>query len=235
MKKNVVILSALILGLVSCESNSNSYVPHAAEMYMRIVKIPSPENLQYVVAEMYPVSNDSNGFKIRNNGGVFQELYLGTNPYIELSDDYYCVDWKWGDFIYIPTNVLIDVLWMDVTNRQQYWSIETSLIAENFSPQNGYISRRQIDSYLGTECSVLKDTNLNLSIDYAEPWFIRKFNTLEEFLNGVKVQNPSTYANIESYQSEVVRQDSLQIVYVERLKQIIKEGQLQKLLKDWPL
>ena len=236
MKTNVIILSALMLSFVSCETNSNSYHPRVPEMYMNIVKISSPENLQYVVAEKYPVSRDSNAYKIRNNGGVFGELYLGTNPYIELADDYYCIDWKWGNFIYIPTTTfLIDVKWENVTDRQQYWPLETPVIADNFTPQSGYISRQQIDNYLGTKCSSLMDTDLNLSIDYAEPWFIRKFNTQEEFLEGVEAQQPQKYATVESYQAEVNRQDSLQGVYVERLKQVIKDGQLQRLLKDWPL
>ena len=35
---------------------------------------------------------------------------------------------------------------------------------------------------------------------------------------------------IESYHAEVVRQDSLQHVYIERLRQVIKGGELQEML-----
>ena len=250
MKTNVISLMIGILALVlsSCENKEdpNNYIPLRYDMFVDIINVSNPELLQYVVAEEVPILSDttyskyghmilrgdSSEYKICMAGGVYEELFLGTNPYIHLTDDYYLVDWKWGNFLYEPSNVLLDVKWEDVMSRQQVWSIETPLIASRFPCQLKYLKRETIDKFLGIEPSSTIDTDLNLSIDYAEPWFIWKFNTQEEFLDGVKAQGPLKYATIESYQAEVARQDSLQKVYVERLKQVIKEGQLQNLLKD---
>lgn len=248
--KDLLLIAMTALVLFSCENKEehhNNYVPERYDMFAEIVKITDSEQLLFVVAEEVPVftdtiytshgpilHGDSSEYKIRGIGGVYEELFLGTNPYIDLGDGYYLVDWKWGEFLYEPSNVLIDVKWEDVKNRQQVWPIETTLLASTFPCHHKYIMRKSIDDLLGIQPSATMDTLCKMSVDYARPWFIWRFNTLEDLMTE-KTELESHdfhYLTLESYNAEVARQDSLQQVYAERLRQIIKEGALQELFGE---
>ena len=248
MKKSIILIIAILaLGFLSCENREypNNYVPLQTDMFVvEIIKTSDSEQLQFVVAEEVPIlsdttyspqgpilSGDSNEYQIRGIGGVYEELFLGTNPYIELGDDYYLVDWKWGEFLYEPTNVLVDVKWEDVMSRQQVWSIETPLIASGFPCQHNYLKRETIDRILGVEPSAIIDTIHNMSVDYVRPWFTWRYNTLEDLMKEKAELESHDFHDLtlESYNAEVARQDSLQLVYAERLRQMIQEGKLQEL------
>lgn len=250
MKKSIILLiTVLAVMFISCGNNEapQNYMPERQDLPVEIVKVIDSELLQYVVADIVPVftdttyspqgpilSGDSNEYQIRGIGGVYEELFLGTNPYIELGEDYYLVDWKWGEFLYEPTNVLIDVKWEDVKSRQQDWPIETTLLTSTFPCQHKYIKRQSIDELLGIQPSATMDTICKMSVDYARPWFIWRFNTLEDLMTE-KTELESHglyYLTLESYNAEVARQDSLQLVYAERLKQIIQKGKLQELFGE---
>ena len=208
-------------------------MPDLHIMGMQIVNFKSPEYVKYVVAERVTVEWDTikgypsdklvgkkSAYKIRREGGVCQELFLGQSPYIELADGYYLVDWKWGHFIYHPSNVLLDVVWTDVKDRQELWDLETSIVSSDFIEEWGAVNRNKIDSYLQI-APAPKDELFNVSTDHVRFRWIGEFHTLadvqERFGN-----------DVEDYMKEVTRQDSLQRVYAERLTQVIKEGGLKK-------
>ena len=127
--------------------------------------------------------------------------------------------------------MLIDAKWEDAETRQQAWPIETILLASTFPCHHKYLKRQSIDELLGIQPSATMDTICKMSVDYARPWFIWRFNSLEDLMTE-KAELESHglyYLTLESYNAEVARQDSLQLVYAERLKQIIQEGKLQEL------
>jgi hypothetical protein len=167
--------------------------------------------------------NDENGYsnkrayKIRSIEGVSQDFFIGKSPYIELSDGYYLVDWKWGNFIYKPFNVLLDVLWSEVQDRQQLWDMETPIISSDFIDKWGTTNRSEIDRYLQIEPAA-NDTLYGVSTDHLRSDFLGRYHSLSDVPEGIK----------EDYIHEVERQDSLQRVYAERLTQVIKEGGLKK-------
>ena len=106
--------------LPSCNYN-NPGQPEPVIMYMDIVQFAKPEYINYVVVDRAAPEYDENSCKIRMAGRACQELYLGSSPYIALPDNYYIIDWKWGSFIYPPTNFLINCQWTDVKDRLQIW------------------------------------------------------------------------------------------------------------------
>lgn len=223
---NCTILLVLCLFLFnSC--NQNAVDRHI--MGMSLVKFKSQEYLNYVVAEEVPIDMSSNpdmnsdhcpdkrAYKIRSVEGVSQDFFIGKTPYIELSDGYYLVDWKWGNFIYKPFNLLLDVLWSDVQDRQQLWGVETPIASEDFIDKWGDTNRSEIDLYLQI-VPAANDNSYGVSTDHLRPVFLGRYHSLSDVPEGIR----------EDYIHEVERQDSLQHIYVERLKYIIQKGALKK-------
>lgn len=232
MKIKFYLFPILALILIACESPSPE-MPDLGIMGMQLVRFKSSEHIQYVAVEEVPVEFDTikgypsdklvgtkSAYKIRGAGGVCQELFLGHSPYIELVNDYFLVDWKWGNFIYKPSNVLIDVAWQGVQDRQQIWDLQTDVISSNFIYKWGSTNRADIDRYLNITPAPDKDYLFNVSTDHARPVFLGKYHTLSDLDKG--------QYTVDDYMHEVARQDSLQNVYIERLKQIIQDGGLKE-------
>ncbi|MBR0310594.1 MAG: hypothetical protein IJQ97_06890 [Paludibacteraceae bacterium] len=224
---NCTILSVLCIFLFNACSQSgvDNHITG-----MSLVKFKNQDYLNYVVAEDIPIDlsanpekNDENGYsnkrayKIRSIEGVSQDFFIGKSPYIELSDGYYLVDWKWGNFIYKPFNVLLDVLWSEVQDRQQLWDMETPIISSDFIDKWGTTNRSEIDRYLQIEPAA-NDTLYGVSTDHLRSDFLGRYHSLSDVPEGIK----------ENYIREKERQDSLQCIYVERLKLIIQKGALNK-------
>lgn len=156
MKIKFYLFPILALILTACESPSPE-MPDLGIMGMQLVRFKSSEHIQYVAVEEVPVEFDTikgypsdklvgtkSAYKIRGAGGVCQELFLGHSPYIELVNDYFLVDWKWGNFIYKPSNVLIDVAWQGVQDRQQIWDLQTDVISNGLT---GNVTKSIIGSF----------------------------------------------------------------------------------------
>lgn len=232
---NAILLVSILFILVSCNS-SKSETPDLHIMGIQLVRFKSPEYIKYVVAEKVSVEFDTikgypsdmlvgtkSAYKIRNMGGVCQELFLGQYPYIELADGYYLVDWKWGDFIYKPSNVLIGIAWQDVQDRHEIWNLQTSVVSSDFIIDWGSTTRLKIDKYLQQTPSP-KEDGYSVSSDHIRPYWYGTYHSLTEIQDDL---SHDTYYSVDKYMSEVARQDSLQNVYIERLKQIIQDGNLK--------
>ena len=239
--KNVYLLTMLVLTLFSCESREEygSSVWERNDMIMNIVKMSNPEYLQYVVADNVPFSvnsdraedPDSNLYQIRGSGAVYEELYIGTTPYIDLGQNYYLVDWKWGNFLYAPTNVLIDVNWEEVKSRKQVWGIEIPSVSGCFMLEHEYVSRKKVDGFLKITSVAPIDAEYNLSADYIKPEFLWHYNCLEELMLAIADSTVvEGFKTLEAYNTEVARQDSLQGVFTKRLRRIIADGKWYELI-----
>ncbi len=193
------------------ESGTDDHTPF--DMWMNVVKFTSPEYLNYVVVEKDYWGDEEHLCKIRFNGRTCEELYIGSSPYIALSDDYYIIDWKWGDFIYPATNFLIDVKWSEVEARQQKWEYPSIYVTSHLVKEWGTVLYKLIDTYL----NILSAQ----SSDYIMPqWTVDGF--------GPKTLKGMTEFEVAEYMTKVGYQDSLQEVYAKRLSQIIQEGELSK-------
>lgn len=226
--KNCIFLSLLLL--YSC-SFQHQQIPDNQLIPLTILKVSDPKYLEYVVAENVNVKFDSvdasglvqgveRAYKIRGEGAVYQELYIGRSPYIPLEDNFYLVDWKWGSFIYEPSNVLLNVKWNAVNNRREEWNLNTEIISSDFLVTWGWTDRGKIDDELG-----IKDTS---PLDYMRPNFYGLYNTIDEIPDTIVLKDNFCYT-MKNYQDEVLRQDSLQRVYVERLSKIILNNSLNKI------
>lgn len=216
MKTKFFFIAAFGCLLVACTSNEP--IPNMTPthyMYMNIVKFSSPEYLNYVAVEKEYMGDEEHICHIRFlEGRACEELYIGSSPYIALPDEYYIIDWKWGDFIYPPTNFLIDVKWSEVESRNQRWEYPSIYITSNFIKEWGYVSYKTIDTYLNIQS--VQD------YDYIMPEWMDGY--------GYRSLKDIPESEVESYMADVRYQDSLRDVFVEHLSQIIKEGALNKVI-----
>ena len=189
-------------------------------MYMDIVQFAKPEYINYVVVDRAAPEYDENSCKIRMAGRACQELYLGSSPYIALPDNYYIIDWKWGSFIYPPTNFLINCQWTDVKDRLQIWEYPSLFITSDFLKAYGAIGYDVIDKALHIAPPQEVDTlaHKGVPLDYLKPRFYANCHSLDDI--------PAD--RMDEYLADVKRHDSLQNVYMERLARIIEEGSLEK-------
>lgn len=232
-----IALAIMILMIVGCVNTDISDAPGDIDLPivgMTIVKMTAPEYLDYVICDKMTVppqlsegSNDDsyNVYGIRGYGRCVQELYLGKNPYITLEDGYYLVDWKWGHYIYPPTNKLIDVLWTDVEDRLQQWDLQTEILSDSWRDIFeivGYTDRKSVDVFLQID-SLPEFLEANISKDQYDPFnsasFLMEHNSIQQIMDSVF---------LVEYLDEVAKQDSLQNVYIERLNQIICQKALEE-------
>ena len=214
MKTKLFIFSILTsLVLIACEPSPQpaTYTGYPEPtMYITLVKFTEPQYVDSVVVE----ENDAgDSCQIRRIGGfgTCTELCVGHSPYIPLPNEYYLVDWKWGDFFYM--NFIINVNWLDVTDTQQKWVYPTGKINRNFYKDLKKINRKIIDEYFGESYGDLNYFIPGLS------WY----HSLSDV--------PSDQLDI--FLKLVAVQDSLQEVYKERISKIIEEGALDDLYKSY--
>lgn len=212
--KNILFLIVAALWFVACE-NQNEHNDRIIDppsyrwyMYISFVKFSDPEYLNYVVVDRDDFGDYEHMCNIRSTGRTYEQFYIGSSPYIPLTDGYYIVDWKWGDFIYPPTNFLIDIKWPEVKSRSQEWEYPSIYITSKFLKTCACITYRTIDTYLQIESPNNED--------YFMPYW----------MEGAHTAMPDSL--LERITENVRYQDSLQSIYAERLIQIIKEDALGK-------
>lgn len=212
-----ILAICLMLCMTSCESKDPqpdcSGVPLNSMVFVKFKA--SPEHLNYVIAEPDYFGEEERLCTIRGVGGTCQELYLGSSPYIALPKGYFLIDWKWGDFVYEPTNMLIDIKWTDVQDRHQKWEYPSKIISEDFIKEIGYISYQTIDKYLNiAPPKRMNEIYAYYPDDYIRPHWEGEYHTYSDI--------PETQRN--TYLAEVKKQDSLRTIYIKRLSQIIEAG-----------
>lgn len=214
MKTKLFIFSILTsLVLIACEPSPQpaTYTGYPEPtMYIVLVKFAEPQYVDSVVVEEN-AAGDSCQIRRIGGFGTCTELCVGHSPYIPLPNEYYLVDWKWGDFFYM--NFIINVNWLDVTDTQQKWVYPTGKINRNFYKELKKINRKIIDEYFGESYG---DRN------YFIPG-LSWYHSLSDV--------PSE--KLDNFLKLVAVQDSLQEVYKERISKIIEEGALDDLYKSY--
>ena len=230
--KKWLIVIGLLITLYSCKNVNGPEEPFRPGFKVKILKISNPEYMGNVLA----CYEDLIHYQICATEWLHcNDLFLETSPYVHLADDYYLLDWKWE--LYLCSEcVLLSCQWENVKNRYQTWKRNEAIatIAE-FVDEILYTSRENIDNYLQiTPAPVSKEwwsasaDYPNLSADYERPWFpTDTFTTIANLPDTLYNNNGHVYTKF-NFLEEVARQDSLQEVYVERLKIIMQETRLSK-------
>ena len=234
---SVILFVAAIFMLIGCSTDDvednklhPNTTPAPMEMYLNLVKFKDINYHQYVI-----VDSLGDYFKMRGQSMVPQELFLGKNPYIALPDNWFLVDWKWGSFIYEPFSVLLSHPWGELPDRHQTFSVETTVMDTKPLTRWTGVSRRQVNNALGItptpppvgEENQYVDTLI--SPDYLRPLWSEKFQYLSE-LQSYITDSIDGYWSEEAFYREVAFQDSLQLVFVDRLTTLIETGELGKIL-----
>ena len=234
IQTTIFMLICVICGFVQmgCQNQPSSgiQVVDTYESSIILIRFQKDDYQNYVMVE--PKSNaqdNSTYFVMRNNGVIPQEYFIGNSPYIPLPDGWYAIDWRWGDFVYKPSNVLISIPWSNVISRSQRWDGSTTIISSNPLKQWSGVRKSNIDKYLGVTptpvdtIGIMGDTNV--SPDYLRPWWASMYQTLDAV--------PDTLRDgftKEDYFRDIARQDSLQDIFIGRLRRVIENGDLEKIL-----
>ena len=96
------------------------FIDPEPSMYMVYVRFAADSVTQFVIAESY----DNETASMRGKPGACQDLLLGTLPYKHVSKEYYVVDWKWGYFLYKPSNVILNLTWYDLKDWNYVWRLD---------------------------------------------------------------------------------------------------------------
>lgn len=252
MKKPILLIIS-ILFLLSCDNNKPEAILKSelkSEWYnFELVKFSSPELAKYVytadIEAYFPP------YQLNSVGRCCTDLFLGTNPYIELIDGYYIVDWKWSGIFNSPYNgVFLDYRWEDIKDINQKWDESTEVISNN----NGIsvmalYQRQEIDKLLGIKLpkdTIIFGENDSLSKVYVRPWWVlsptqyQSIDNMPDTLYHAHYEKKCPEADCDSifmpaytksdYLHEVAFQDSIQMIYAAKLIEIIKNGQLKKVL-----
>ena len=228
MKYSHIFIIALCAAVFfsACEEKHESapgLPPPIPFTYSVIIKLSSPEYKDYVIGEH---TFDGTGYCIRGSGGACQELYIGNNsPLIPLPNDYYAIDWKWGNFIYRPSNYIIDVKWTDVQARRQTWDRESTAAIDSFyhsMPCWAIVRWGSIDTYLHIPPHGKKHPNYNYVEAYVWPGWHSRYNSYTDLI----VAQDAT--DRETYDKQAHFLDSLQDVYLERLALVIEQDSLAR-------
>jgi len=224
--KNIFWLVIISFVFFSCEQPQTPQEDHSGEtispgndpepyMSFLLVKFTDDKYRDYILAE--------NIGSVRMRGRVptlAEELIVGTIPYsVKLPNGYWAVDWRWGNaFIYRPSNVLLHEKWETLTHWNQTWELPENIIPfDDYIADCGCVCRRTIDNHLSINLDVKRWSDLDFML-YELPWVWWQYNSVADIPANEK----------EVYMSEVLRQDSLHAVYIQRLTQIIESGDFQK-------
>ena len=121
----MAILLLICIGVVSCKEPSPSYIPPVETIV--VVKFKKTEYKDYVLVNVVDLNKgDSISMTEYNSDFILPtsavNLY-GTSPYIELTNGYLLVDWKWYNFVSSSKQAIVKTKWVDLTDIHACWPL----------------------------------------------------------------------------------------------------------------
>ncbi|MBO7457659.1 MAG: hypothetical protein J6T80_00180 [Paludibacteraceae bacterium] len=227
--KNFIWLLFFGIMLCSCEKqpatnepvggNGGSGGDDEPEMRMSLVKFTNDIYREYILATAF-----SDNARMRaTSPPVAEELILGTIPYsVKLPNGYWVIDWRWesGQIVYYWGNVLLPYKWDTFTHWYQTWELpDNPMPFEQYIAESGGVGRRDIDKILGVNLDIQNKTDHRWQQLYCLPRVYA--------LHYVSMQDVPEEEK-ESYLNTIHEQDSLHTLYVQRLTEIINNGDFDK-------
>lgn len=152
---------------------------------------------------------------------VVEELIVGSIPFADkLPNEYWITNWRWSvNFIYPPYDVLLPDKWVDMTHwAGQTWDVpENSPLYEEYIASRKYIRRRTIDDFLSIEITDKTE----------EAWLYGQPPYQEQYVYDKDIPEQTR----TSYYDMIHMEDSLHLIYVQKLMDIVQKGDFEKLLE----
>ena len=225
MKTKFLLFSILVVLFAACEKPNtpdnnpvdNDSIPGGGasepELGLTLVKFTDVKYREQILAIDFGTYACLRG----SEPSVAEELIVGTIPYdTQLPNGYWVINWRWSSsFIYPSYNVLLPDKWQSFTHWKQTWDMPGIVM-----PFNQYIEdycavkRRSIDKHLSLNQDVKP---LEEYILYAIPSVWWQYSSL----NDIPDEDKDRYFN------EIHQQDSLHAIYVQRLTEIINDGDFE--------
>ncbi len=151
-KKVMFLTAAIVLfGMAACDSN-NSYDPDRGPA-VQIIKLKKPEYKDYIMT--YSPSQQGETVTLATEkfalpDSVFWAIegqpLVGRYPYIELTDGYLMVDWKWGRICYAGADAIVNEPWSTLKSIDEEWAFE-QILADKPITECYYIHPDDISEY----------------------------------------------------------------------------------------
>lgn len=222
----------LTIGLVSCDPNVPEWKEQYQEAQLYLVKF-NPLAGVYRPNVMLVPDNKGN-YRMRDlaKGGTCKEFILGSSPFIQVDtiQHWYLVDWKWG-LLLSYNHAVLPMQWTDVTQPDaKYVRTDFSVVTSSIIDKIGVVKRSDIDKYLYITPAPATDeegpwgqSSGGISTDHLAPVYLNRYYSTKDIPDIIDKKGDWRYTK-QDFLQERLRQDSLQIVYKERLAELIYMG-----------
>ena len=214
--RNIGLLATLIvLSTTACKDEPfRDLAPK--ERSLEIIKFKQPEYKEFVMT-MFSKSNETDELPFAGEFILPPSLanYSGQSPYIELSDGYLLINWRWERMYYPGEEAIIDLKWKDATYPSydgDSWPVASwpkeRLLADSPVAEYYVTSSQQMEKYLHGENSTHQSVHI---IRISE----KDWAEYDDFWKKEMLQR-------------IAHNDSLYEVYPPVLCRMIEEGKLDK-------
>ena len=227
----ISVLVAVLLVLSSCEHDDAGPI-EVSYRSLRLVKFTDDRYSENILAERYR-NQDLLALPGNGKSWVLEELLVGQSPYtVQLSNGYWIIDWKWSRGLALSeSSFILPYKWETLTSWGQKWEMAGSLlpVQENII-SSGDVYRRTIDNYF----SINKDMDIRLGEGEGFMLYIAEYmQPMEGYTRLVEQTNSSESAK-EKYYNAIHVEDSLHAIYVQRLIEIVENGDFDKVYNVYP-
>lgn len=230
MKKYFVYLMTLLLalGFVSCNQNTPEWKEQYREATCKVFLPGLGFDKKRVM--LFPTSEGEYRIRDLSTGGTCREFIFETKPYLYIKNDWVLIDWKWN-LAMSYSNVVIPMPWEAVRHPDaRYVRSDVQVMASNVFDKCSTIKRSEIDRYLGITPAPAADyagpwgrTSGGISTDHLAPVYLNRYYSVQDIPEVIDQKGDWKYTK-EDFLKERKRQDSLQLVYLKRLEQLIDMG-----------
>ena len=198
------------------EDDGSDNGDHEPEIALCLVKFTDDKYRDSIIAVNY----GDCAMMRKRSPYVIEELVVGTNPYsVKLPNGYWVVDWRWdGGFIYPPYDVLLPYKWETLTHWDQKWELPDKTLSFNqYMETWGFVLRRVIDAYFSLNQDVMPYSDEENLLYIGSP------------VGYHYVSEKDIPSDEKDYYFGMVHaQDSLHPIYVQRLLEIINNGDFDR-------
>lgn len=209
MKKIILFFNTvIILCIISCSEDSANYAL-APKPGVCVIKFKQPEYKNYIMT--YSLTKDRKVLTLATTHFAFPASVInmyGQSPYVELSDNYLLIDWKWGRIYYPNNEAIINEKWTEFKDIDTKWPVEKLYI------------NRPVEKYYYVYTDKIKEYNEGY-LKYDSLFFLRGLDFSEEYWRFSDEEK-------EWMMNEAEKMNKAYMEYTEILNRMINDGKLDK-------